>query len=103
MFLFSLDVIIVLFKEMTIAGQKIKEHKTEMKHSELAFKFLSEGEGLLEGEDAIRRVRSFIKLLRRLLRAWLRSMLPISTKRQRVKDDGLFDYWKRQLTHWQVN
>jgi len=24
-----------------------------MKHSELAFKFLSEGEGLLEGEDAI--------------------------------------------------
>jgi hypothetical protein len=38
---------------MAIAGRKIKEHRGEMKHSELAFKFLREGEELLDKEDVI--------------------------------------------------
>jgi hypothetical protein len=38
---------------MATAGQKIKEHRVEIKHSELALTFLREGEELLDKGDVI--------------------------------------------------
>jgi hypothetical protein len=40
---------------MAIAGRKIKEHRVEMKHSELALKFLREGEELLDKGEEVER------------------------------------------------